>query len=118
MRRVLLLKYYNWELYRKLVKPQALLPQPLAARTQPNGLWLAGLVTDDDVELPENVQQMQAEWQMEPLLREASAQVLLAVEPHEAQGPVPAGLMGPIWRLPGPREHALATRALLARLTR
>lgn len=101
-----------------LAWPEIWLPQPLAVTTQPDGLWLAGLrpaLPAGEV-LPESLAGLSAEWQVTAVARRAAAESLLAVTAAEAQGPVAAGLDGPLWRLPGAGEVALAVRGLTARL--
>ncbi len=99
--------------------PETWLPRPLAVRTLDAGLWLAGLTSTvaEDAALPERAGALALTWQVESVAREVSAQVLVAVDAAESIGPVAAGLDGPIWRLPGAGERALAARGLAARLS-
>lgn len=101
-----------------LAWPTAWLPQPLAARTLPDGLWLAGLTAPiaDDAPLPEQVGALALEWQVEQVAREAAAALLVAVSAAESGGPAPAGLDSAVWRLPGEGEVDAAVRGLTARL--
>lgn len=101
-----------------LAWPLDWLPQPLAVQTLANGLWLAGLHPRlaDEVELPEMLPNLRAEWQVEALTRETPNPVLVAVTAAEAASPVPAGLTGEVWRLPGHGEELLAARGMTGRL--
>ncbi len=97
-----------------LAWPAQWLPQPLAVRSLADGLWLAGLVPPvaDDAPLPERAGGLALDWQVEPVARAAQDQLRLGVTAAEALGPVAAGLDGPVWRLPGRGELAVAARAL------
>jgi hypothetical protein len=101
-----------------LAWPSTWLPQPLAVKTQHDGLWLAGLTVPlaEDASLPEQLGALALEWQVEPVARDAAGQVRVAVSEKEAVGPAAAGMDGALWRLPGAGEAEVALRGLKAKL--
>lgn len=90
----------------------------LGVETRADGLRVVGLIPPAgvNVQLRKSAGGRTLTRDIESVMRQVDGQMLIAVAAEESIGPAPAGLDGPIWRLPGRGESEVAARGLAARL--